>query len=209
MKRYSSLVLLICVILLSGCSNKVYKDNDNAKLTGTITTKDDKQYLTLDNPIVIGDDTYNKIEIDYDKDLKDDYKVTIEGTINNNSLKVDNIKDEKAYVNSYSNKVFKFTIPTDIVKLVTVKEIDNGFTIYSTNNMDNGGEVISIKVVSNSEYKKLSQNNKDIIERVNSNNDNTIIMIYPKTTEYSDKYAKEYTTIAEEINLIKKSIRFI
>ena len=209
MKKVSSIILLITILLLTGClGKKTYSNNDRAKLSGTITVKDDKQYLTLDEPIIIGDDSINKIEIDYDKDLKEDYKVTIDGTIKDNSLQVNDIDDDHAIITTYSNKIFKFTIPTDIIKLVTIKEIDNGFILYSTNNMDKGGEVVTIKSVSTNEYKQLTKSNNAIIERAAYKDSTSIILIYPKTTEYSDKFAKEYTDIAEKTNTIKKSIRF-
>lgn len=203
--------MLITIILLTACTSKSikYNNNDNAKLTGTISnSEEDKTYLTLDEPIIIGDEEVKKIELNYDKDLKDNSKVTVDGTIKDNTLEVNDIDNNQAYVNTFSNSIFKMTIPTDIIKIVTIEETDNGFIIYSTNNLDSGGIVVTIKSVTKNEFKKMSSSNKQVIEKVDSNQDLNIVIVYPTTIEYNEKYAKEYETICNYLTSIKKSIRF-
>ncbi len=214
MKRYS-IVLLLIVLLLAGCKKDSYSKNDNAKLNGTISyeTTDDnetKAYLNLDEPIIIDDKSVNKIEIDYDKELKDNTKTGIEGTIKEDNgkylIEVDDIDNLLSYVNKYSNDVFSLTIPTDIIKIVTVEKTDTGFIIYSTRNMDKGGKVLEIKYITTTEYKKLN-NKKQVINRITSNDNYTIISISPTTTEYNAEYAKDYEIISDHIKAIEKSIK--
>lgn len=214
MKRYS-IVLLLIVLLLAGCKKDSYSKNDNAKLNGTISyeTTDDnetKAYLNLDEPIIIDDKSVNKIEIDYDKELKDNTKTGIEGTIKEDNgkylIEVDDIDNLLSYVNKYSNDVFSLTIPTDIIKIVTVEKTDTGFIIYSTRNMDKGGKVLEIKYITTAEYKKLN-NKKQVINRITSNDNYTIISISPTTTEYNAEYAKDYEIISDHIKAIEKSIK--
>ena len=213
MKRYI-IVLLLIVLLLTGCKKESYSINDNAKLEGTINieTKDEetKAYLTLDEPIIIGDETINKIEIDYDKELKDNSRTTIEGTIKEDNgtytLQVEDIDNLLSFINKYSNDVFNLTIPTEIVKITTVEKTDTGFIIYSASNISNGGKVLEIKYVTNTEYRKIS-NKKQVVERITSNDKYTIIAIYPTTTEYSKENAKEYEIISDHIKAIEKSVK--
>ena len=208
MKKY--IIVLLILLLLTGCKKETYSTNETAKLEGTISYEETKTYLTLDKPIIIDNKEVNKIEIEYDKDLKENTKTTIEGTIKENngsySIEVDDIDNLLSYINKYSNDIFTFTIPTDIVKITTVEQTENGFIIYSTNNMNNGGKVLELKYLSNTEYKKLNTK-KQVIERITSNEKNTIIAIYPTTTEYSKEYAKEYETISDHIKTIEKSIK--
>ena len=208
MKKY--IIVLLILLLLTGCKKETYSTNETAKLEGTISYEETKTYLTLDKPIIIDNKEVNKIEIEYDKDLKENTKTTIEGTIKENngsySIEVDDIDNLLSYINKYSNDIFTFTIPTDIVKITTVEQTETGFIIYSTNNMNNGGKVLEIKYLTNTEYKKLN-NKKQVIDRITSNEKYTIIAIFPTTTEYSKEYAKDYETISDHIKTIEKSIK--
>jgi hypothetical protein len=72
--------------------------------------------------------------------------------------------------------------------------------------MDKGGKVLEIKYITTTEYKKLN-NKKQVINRITSNDNYTIISISPTTTEYNAEYAKDYEIISDHIKAIEKSIK--
>ncbi|MGN1338215.1 MAG: hypothetical protein ACI4WW_07050 [Candidatus Coprovivens sp.] len=212
-------ILLVLILFITACSNKEYKVSDEVNITGTIsnneTIKDGeyikKSILNLDKPIVVNGKSVSQIEIDYDKDLKDNSKVTISGTISNSDttsygIEVKDVDQEEAYVNTFNNEFFSITIPSSLIKICTIKKIDNGFIVYSTSNMNNGGEVFRIISVTNKKFQELQSNESSYIEKIKSNQKNTIIIMYPTTTEYNDNNFEEYETIANSINEIKNNV---
>ena len=110
-------------------------------------------------------------------------------------------------VNTYSNDTFSITIQKDLIKISTVTKIENGFFIYSSNNMNNGGEVFRIIAVTNKEFQDLRKNNNITIEKVVSNKENTIIIIYPTTDEYSEEYQDDYEKIVNSVEEIKQNVK--
>jgi hypothetical protein len=99
------------------------------------------------------------------------------------------------------------TIPADLIKISTVEKIEDGFIVYSTANMENGGEVFRIISVSNAEFKKLNNNEKSYIEKITSTKEKTVIIQYPTTIEYSEESFGDYEKIASQINIIKNNVR--
>lgn len=219
--------LIISIIFITSCANtgNKFEINDEVTLEGKITTseiiKDGKKekinLLELEKPIIINNKKVYKIEIDFDKELKETDKVTITGTIKSGSelsvLNLDYIFDATdidnvlSYVNTFSNKDFSMTIPTSIIKITTVEELENGFIVYSTSNMESGGEVFRVLSVTSKEFKELRDNKEKSIEKITSDNDKTIVIIYPTTTEYDEENQKEYETIGNEIARIKNNIK--
>lgn len=212
-------ILLIMIIFITACSKEEYKVSDEINVTGTITnnkTIEDGEYisksvLNLDKPIVVNGKSVTQVEIDYDKDLKDNSKVTISGTISNSDttsygIEVKDINEPEAYVNTFNSENFSVTIPTSLIKLCTIEKIDKGFIVYSSSNMDKGGEVFKIVSVTNKKFQELQSNESAYIEKIKSNQTNTIIIMYPTTTEYNDNNFEEYETIANSINEIKNNV---
>ena len=73
--------------------------------------------------------------------------------------------------------------------------------------MDNGGEVFRIVSVSNKRFQELQNNSNAYIEKIASNQSNTVIIIYPTTNEYSEENYEEYETIGNSIESIKNNVR--
>lgn len=224
MKKFKRIItLLVMALLLTNCGKEKLEVNQEVELTGIVTTKEvtenDKtkkiSVLTLEEPVVIDGKTIHKIELDYDKDLKNNSELTIKGTLKNNSdsaeldysFAVDDIDDILSYINTFSNDEFSMTIPAELIKISTIERIDNGFIVYSTSNMKNGGEVFRIIAVTNSEFKTLNKNENSYIEKITSTNEKTVIIQYPTTIEYGEDTFEDYEKIASQINIIKNNVR--
>ncbi len=212
MKRL--LTILAFLLLLTGCGKDRYKTADEASLTGTIVLKEidsrETSFLKLDEPVIIDNKEVTEVEIYYNKELKDSSKVTINGKIekNNNdyTIIVNDVDNILSYVNKYSNDVFSFTIPTDIIKVCNVEKIDNGFIIYSSSNKEAGGEVMRLIYVSPSEYAKLRDSDNYDVQKIKSNKKYTIALISPTTTQYKEEFLDEYEQINNHSNEIKESV---
>lgn len=225
MKKFRKITTLILISLfLTNCGKEKLQLNELITLSGTVTIKEvvtgdtttKVTILNLDEPVIINGETVHKIELDYDKGLKNNSELTITGTLQSNpdspidlnfSFAVNDIDDILSYVNTFSNKEFSMTIPVDLMKITTIKEIENGFIIYSTANMSTGGEVFRIISITNEEFKTLNRNETKYIEKITSTKENTVIVQYPTTQEYSDKNFKDYETITSKVNIIKDSVR--
>ena len=226
MKKIKKLAMLfISILLLTGCGNSKYKVEEEVTLNGTIKNKQvivdgqikEISVLELEEPITIGDKKFHQIELISDKKLKDQSEVSIKGVIKDGNkasvldldylFDVNDIDNVLSYVNTFSNEYFSLTIPSSLMKLCTVTEIDNGFIVYSTNNMDVGGEVFRVLSVTSKEFRELQNDDSVLIEKISSDKEKTIIIEYPKTTEYKDEYADEYESIVNQINTIKNNIK--
>lgn len=214
MQKYKKIIILILLtFLITSCGNKEYKTNEEVTLKGRITTteitKDNEtkkvKVLNLEEPIIIDGTKINKIEIDYDKGIKDDYNITVVGTIEENSgdnndlsyaFKVLDIDDILSFVNTFGNEDFTFAIPSELIKNITIKEIDKGFAIYSSDNQDN--EVLSILAVTKEEFNKLQ--NDGNIEKVTSNRNKVVIIKF----NIKDDNSGEYETIEEIMNNVHR-----
>ena len=223
-KIKTTIAFIIMAFLITSCTTgEKVKLNETTTLKGTISTseitKDNEtkkiNILTLDEPIIIDGTSVNKIEIDYDKDLKDNTETSITGTIKNNgegnanvkySIEVDDIENALSYINTFSNDKFSITIPANLMKIATVKKIDNGFIIYSSNNMEYGGEACRLIAMDSDEFKKLTKENSNF-EKVKSDKNITVIIKYPTDNEYSDEYFNEYEKVMNSITQIKNSVR--
>ncbi len=223
-KIKTTIAFILITLLLTSCtSGEKLKVNETATLKGTITTseitKDNEtkkiNILNLDKPIIIDGTAINKIEIDYDKDLKDDSETSITGTIKSNSdgdantkysIEVNDIDNALSYINTFSNDKFSLTIPAELMRIITVKKIDDGIIIYSSNNMNAGGEAYRFIALDNASFKKLTKE-KGSYEKVVSNKDTTIIIEYPTDNEYEDKYFNEYEKVMDALPSIKNSVR--
>jgi hypothetical protein len=225
MKKFKRIVtLLVIALLLTNCGEEKIELNKEIELTGKVTTKEVVEndevkkisIFTLEEPVIINGEKIHKIELDYDKDLKNNSEITIKGILKGNkdsnselnySFSVDEIDDILSYINTFSNDEFSMTIPADLIKISTVEKIENGFIVYSTANMENGGEVFRIISVSNAEFKKLNNNEKSYIEKITSTKEKTVIIQYPTTIEYSEESFGDYEKIASQINIIKNNVR--
>ena len=218
------LTLLAMSMLLTNCGKEKLKLNQEIELTGTVTIKEVTEnnetkkvsILNLDEPVIIDGNTIHKIELDYDKDLKNNSELTIKGTLKNNddskldldySFVVEDISDILSYINTFSNNEFSMTIPAELIKISTIEKITDGFIVYSTSNLENGGEVFRIISVTNEEFKTLNRNENSYIEKITSTKEKTIIIKYPTTQEYSEDNFADYEKIASQINIIKNNVR--
>lgn len=219
--------IIISLITLTMCScaqkENSYSNEETIEIKGTIGTKTieengvekDINVLIPTNPIIIDNKTINEIEIDYDKTLKDDYNVTIKGKINNDtelssneySIIVEDVDDVSSLTNTYHHNDFSMTIPTSIIKLCSIEKTEKGFIVYSRSNKAYGGEVFTIEALTKEEFNEVRKDNTKYVERVTSNNEKTIVMEFPTTTEYDAAYAEEYEQIGNSINQIKNNIK--
>lgn len=223
-KIKNSVIVILMILLLSACDKKEsFKINDEVLLTGTIQVKEIMKegektkvtYLELEHAITINDKTINKIELNTDQELKENTKTTIKGKIEDSGnlsildldyiFSVTDIENVLSYVNTFGNDDFSFSIPSNLIKQCTVKEIENGFIVFSKNNMDVGGEVLTIKSVTPAEYKIL-QDNEQYIEKVKSDRNKIIVITYPMTNQFKDEYKEEYEQIGNQIGNIKKTV---
>lgn len=211
MQKYKKIILLILItLIITNCGNKSYKLNEEITLKGRISTteitKDNEtkkvKVLNLEEPIIIDGTKINKIEIDYDKGIKDDYDITIMGKITENngsngdlsySFKVSDIDNILSFINTFGNDDFTFAIPSELMKKINVKEIDKGFTIYNSED----SEILSIKAISKAEFNKINTGN---IEKVTSNRNKVVIIEFSS----SDKENDNYETASEVLNNLPK-----
>lgn len=218
------LSLLLMTLLLTNCGDKELNLNEKINLTGTVSTKEittdegtkKVTVLNLEEPIVIDGESIHKIELDYDKTLKENEEITITGTLKDNEtsnnelsyvFEVIDIDDILSYVNTFSNEEFSMTIPPKLIKVSTIKRIDNGFIVYSTPNMSNGGEVFRTYYVTNDEFKKINKNEDKYIEKITSNKEITVVIEYPTTDQFTTEHFEEYEEIINNINTIKDNIK--
>ncbi|HAB67095.1 MAG TPA: hypothetical protein DCE23_06985 [Firmicutes bacterium] len=217
MQKYKKIILLILItLIITNCGNKNYKLNEEITLKGRISTteitKDNEtkkvKVLNLDEPIIIDGTKINKIEIDYDKGIKDDYDITIMGKITENngsngdlsySFKVSDIDNILSFINTFGNDDFTFAIPSELMKKINVKEIDKGFTIYSSEN----SEILSIKAVSKAEFNKINTGN---IEKVTSNRNKVVIIEFSSTDKENDNY-ETASEVLNELPKIKSTVQ--
>lgn len=225
MKKFKKILLLLgLTILLTNCGKEELELNKEVTLTGTISTSEiitnnetkKVNILNLDEPIIIEGNTIKKIELEYDKGLKDNSEISIKGTLKSNSdsktdlsysLDVLDIDDILSYINTFSNEEFSVTIPPEIMKIVAIKKIDNGYIIYNSNDMLDNNEVFRIIAVSNSEFKELTKNESTYIEKAKSDKEKTIVIKYPRNTEYQEEYLKVTQDIISQIDTIKNNVR--
>lgn len=225
MKKFKRIITLLAMtLLLTNCGKEKLELNQEIELTGTVSIKEVTEndetkkvsILNLDEPVIIDGNTIHKIELDYDKDLKNNSELTIKGVLKSNddsnldldySFVVEDISDILSYVNTFSNDEFSMTIPAELIKISTIEKIDNGFIVYSTANMKNGGEVFRIISVTNEEFKTMNKNENNYIEKITSSKERTVIIKYPTTEEYSEENFADYEKIANQINIIKNNVR--
>ena len=168
--------------------------------------------LTLDEPVVIDGDLVRKIELEYDKDLKTDTDITITGVIKDNGdstynylFSANDIDDILSYVNTFNNGTFSMTIPTNIIKEVTVTKIENGYSIK----LDNNGkkvEIFQVITVTKSEYELLKDDENIELEVAHSKGDQKAIIVY-STEEVPDNLLDTLEDINKEMPKIKGNIR--
>ena len=224
MKRLKRILSLVAIsLLLTNCGKEKLELNKQVTLTGTVTVKEIKKddtttkvsILNLDEPVIIDGDTIHKIELDSDKEIKNNSEITITGTLKSNSdsaidldysFEVLDVDDILSYINTFTNEDFSMTIPAEIIKLCTVKQIDNGFVVYSTSNLEMGGEVFRIISVTNEEFKILNKNENKYIEKITSTKEKTIIIQYPNENVEEYKNFKDYETIVKKITTIKDNV---
>lgn len=228
MKKFKKLATLFTlVIFLSACTNNSnkFKVDEEVTLNGTIKNKQviidgetkEVSVLELEKPITIGDKMFYQIELDSDKKLKDNTDVSIKGVIKDGDkasvldleylFDVNDIDNVMSYVNTFSTDDFSMTIPSSLIKIITIEETENGLIVYSTSNMDVGGEVFRVLSVTTKEFKTLQNNDNILTEKISSDKEKTIIIQYPITTEYKEEYAEEYEMIGNEIRTIKNNIK--
>lgn len=218
MRKTKILIIFTLVILiLTGCNkNEKYETEKTTTLKGKIITntitKDGKKenisILELEKEISIDGVITDKIEIEYDKNLKNDTETTITGILKENkgstnlkySIKVDSVDNILSYINTFSNDLFSIAIPAKLMKIVNVKEITNGFIIGSSNSK----EAFKIIALTNNEYKKLSKDDMDF-EKIKSNKEYTVVLIY--SNEIGEDATKEEQLLYEEIDNIKSSVK--
>lgn len=217
MKKVGLLVLFTLVALvLVGCDKgEKYEINQPTTLKGKISInpirKDGEtkyvSILELDKAIYIDGVITDKIEIDYDKSLKNNTETTITGTIRKNegstdlkySIAVDSIDNILSYINKFSNDVFSVAIPAKLMKTTIVKEIKDGFAITVANS-ENMYKLIALTT---DEYKTFSSTEVEF-EKVKANKNYVVILIYPDEEEESNPDMK---ALQKEINNIKSSVK--
>lgn len=225
MKKFKKIIsLLLMLLLLTNCGKEDLKINQEVTLSGTVTTreitKDNEttkvSILNLDEPIIIEGTKINKIELDYDKALKDNSELTIKGVISNNadsildlsySFSVNDIDDILSYINTFSNDKFSMTIPPEIIRISSIEKIDNGFVISAIDSEKNKTEVLRVVCLSNSDFKELNKNQSAYIEKAVSNKENTVVIMYPVDEEISEENIDTIEKIIDEVETIKKNIR--
>ena len=218
LKRIITLVLM--TLLLANCGKEKLSLNEEVTLKGRITHQEVTEnnsikkisVLTLDEPIIIDGDLVRKIELEYDKDLKTDTDITITGTIKDNGdstynylFSANSINDILSFVNTFSNDTFSMTIPTSIIKDVSVKKIDNGYTVSID---DNGNKIEIFQVVSMSktEYEVLKADESIDFEVADSKGDKKVLIIY-SDQEVPDRLLGILEDVNKTIPTIKGNIR--
>lgn len=225
MKSVSKKIIVsLAVLTMCSCAQKEnsYKTDEEIEIKGTISSKTiiedgvEKEINVLipTNPIIVDNKTVKEIEIDYDKSLKDDYDVTIKGTLqdiakgnNDFSIAVEDIDDVSSLTNTYHHEDFSMTIPSSIIKYCSIEKTECGFIVYSRSNKPYGGEVFTVEALTKDEFNELKKDETKYIERITSNSKKTVVIEFPTTTEYSDEFAEEYETIGNAINQVKNNIK--
>lgn len=223
MKNLKKIIYLcLMTIILTGCLANELELNKKVDLKGIIETneitKDNQTYkvsiLHLEEPIIIEGNKINQIAIDYNKLLRNDIETTISGEIITNenpnldlqySIKVNNIDNILSYINTFTNKDFSVTIPLDIIKICNISNIENGFTISLADQNDDLVELFRIISVSNNEFKEIRENESLKIEKITSNKEKTIILLYSKE-DYKNSSYENYNQIISNINKIKDTV---
>lgn len=223
MKNLKKIIYLCLMsIILTGCLANELELNKKVDLKGIIETneitKDNQTYkvsiLHLEEPIIIEGNKINQIAIDYNKLLQNDIETTISGEIITNenpnldlqySIKVNNIDNILSYINTFTNKDFSVTIPLDIIKICNISNIENGFTISLADQNDDLVELFRIISVSNNEFKEIRENESLKIEKITSNKEKTIILLYSKE-DYKNSSYENYNQIISNINKIKDTV---
>lgn len=223
MKNLKKIIYLcLMTIILTGCLANELELNKKVDLKGIIETneitKDNQTYkvsiLHLEEPIIIEGNKINQIAIDYNKLLQNDIETTISGEIITNenpnldlqySIKVNNIDNILSYINTFTNKDFSVTIPLDIIKICNISNIENGFTISLADQNDDLIELFRIISVSNNEFKEIRENESLKIEKITSNKEKTIILLYSKE-DYKNSSYENYNQIISDIDKIKDTV---
>lgn len=223
MKNLKKIIYLcLMTIILTGCLANELELNKKVDLKGIIETneitKGNQTYkvsiLHLEEPIIIEGNKINQIAIDYNKLLQNDIETTISGEIITNenpnldlqySIKVNNIDNILSYINTFTNKDFSVTIPLDIIKICNISNIENGFTISLADQNDDLVELFRIISVSNNEFKEIRENESLKIEKITSNKEKTIILLYSKD-DYKNSSYENYNQIISNINKIKDTV---
>lgn len=225
MKNVKKCITLIFIsLLLTGCQKEKFNINKEVILRGKVTTREiienNESYkvniLNLDEPIIVNGTKVKKIELDYDKDLKNDKELEIKGIIKNNdnsnidisySFSVSDIDDLLSFVNTYNSKDFSMTIPTEIIKICSIKRINNGFIIYNSSDKGNLDEIFRIISMPNEEFSSIQQNYNIFIEKVVSNKEKTIVIEYKNDINQSDEYDENINQIIKQIDTIKNTVK--
>lgn len=221
MKKFKRIITLILMtLILTNCGKEKLSLNEEVTLKGKITHQEVTEnnitkmisVLTLDEPVVIDGDLVRKIELEYDKDLKTDTDITITGVIKDNGdstynylFSANDIDDILSYVNTFNNGTFSMTIPTNIIKEVTVTKIENGYSIK----LDNNGkkvEIFQVITVTKSEYELLKDDENIELEVAHSKGDQKAIIVY-STEEVPDNLLDTLEDINKEMPKIKGNIR--
>lgn len=225
MKKLKRLVaFLVFSLILTGCDENKFKLNEEITLKGKITNSEIIQnnethkisILTLDEPIIVDGTKIHKIELDYDKDLKDNSEISITGVIKSNdnsnidleySFSVSDVDDILSYINTYSNDDFSMTIPTSIIKTCSIEQLENGYIIYSSSDRTVNNEVFRILSVSNDEYKVLKKEYNNSLEKIKSNKEKTVILIYNNDMEITDDNIDNFDKVIKSVDNIKNTIK--
>lgn len=226
MKKLKKIIILgITALFLTNCTNKETQLNKEITLKGTITNREiikDSEtkkisILNLEQPIIIDGTEIKKIELDYDKSLKNNSEITIKGILKNNKnssigteyvFSVSEIDDILSYVNTFSTEDFSMTLPPEIIKISIVEKIENGF-VLSVTSEETGitTEVFKIVCISNEEFKNLNQSQTAYIEKAASNKEKTVIINYSTNIEEDKDTINKIEKINSEIYNIKRNVR--
>jgi len=216
MKKVGILIIFtLFALVLVGCNKgEKYEINQPTTLKGKITINpirvngETKQVsiLELDKSIYIDGVITDKIEIDYDKSLKNNTETTITGTIKKNegstdlkfSIAVDSIDNILSYINKFSNDVFSVAIPAKLMKTTIVQEIKDGFAIT----VANSNSMYRLLALPTDEYKNFSSSDVQF-EKVKANKNYVVILIYPEEEDDS----LDMKALEKEISSIKGSVK--
>ena len=218
LKRIITLILL--TLILTNCGKEKLSLNEEVTLKGRITHQEVTEnntikmisVLTLDEPIIIDGDLVRKIELEYDKDLKTDQDITITGTIKDNGdstynylFSANDIDDILSFVNTFNNGTFSMTIPTNIIKDVSVEKIDNGYTV-SIENENKKVEIFKVISVTKTEYESIKSDDSFDYEVADSKGDKKVLIIYSEE-EVPEDLLDTLESINKAIPTIKGNIR--
>ncbi len=222
MKKFRRIITLLAfTLLLTNCGKEKLKLNEEVTLTGEISTREittedgtkKVSILNLEEPVIIDGNTIHKIEIDYDKALKNNQEITITGVIKENesgdykySFSVADIDDILSYINTFNSDEFSITIPVELIKIVSIEKIDNGFAIYISS--DSKGKVESFRAISvtTDEYKELQKENGANIELAKSSGSKKVVLIF-NSDELPDDTLDVQQEINSKIHSIKKGVQ--